>query len=188
MPAVRDVSSFRRIRNHSPLFFEGVPDSIDVIAMKHGDSSPAALQALSAILVERLKSLQAKRGISMHALRYTFVQWLKTYEDYDHNTGRHVASWTAYLEWYHQIKFDIQGLPSPYVGKTYDEHAAHASAIMGHDTDIHEQTYLPVSPSHQTRDQELAAAARAEPLDDAVAAAAAAATESSSSDSEYDEY
>ena len=77
---------------------------------------------------------------------------------------------------------------SPYVGKTYDEHAAHASAIMGHDTDIHEQTYLPVSPSHQTRDQELAAAARAEPLDDAVAAAAAAATGSSSGDSEYDEY
>ena len=59
---------------------------------------------------------------------------------------------------------------------------------MGHDTDIHEQTYLPVSPSHQTRDQELAAAARAEPLDDAVAAAAAAATGSGSDDSEYDEY
>ena len=187
LPAVRDTSSFHRIRNHSPLFFEGVPDSIDAIAMQHGDSSPAALQALSAILVERLKSLQAKRGISMHALRYTFVQWLGTYDDYDHNTGRHVASWTAYLEWYNQIKFDIQGLPSPYVGKTYDEHAAHASAIMGHDVDIHEQTYLPVSPSHQTREQELAAAACAEPLD-AVAAAAAAATGPGSDNDEYDEY
>ena len=58
------------------------------------------------------------------------MQWLKTYDDYDHNTGRHVASWTAYLEWYNQIKFDIQGLPSPYVGKTYDEHAAHALSLI----------------------------------------------------------
>ena len=82
-----------------------------------------------------------------------------------------------------QIKFDIQGLPSPYVGKTYDEHAALASAIMGHDVAIHEQTYLPVSPSHQTREQELAAAASAEPLGAAVAAAAAVAE--SCSDDEF---
>ena len=122
----------------------------------------------------------------MHALRHTFVEWLKVYDDYDHNTGRHVASWTAYLEWHNQIKFGIQGLPSPYVGKTYDEHAALASAIMGHDVAIHEQTYLPVSPSHQTREQELAAAASAEPL--GAAAAAAAAVAESCSDDEFEEY
>ena len=101
-------------------------------------------------------------------------------------SGRHVASWTAYLEWHNQIKFDIHGLPSPYVGKTYDEHAALASAIMGHDVAIHEQTYLPVSPSHQAREQELAAAASAEPL--GAAAAAAAAVAESCSDDEFEEY
>ena len=58
---------------------------------------------------------------------------------------------------------------------------------MEHDIDIHEQAYLPVSPSHQTREQELAAAACAEPLD-AVAAAAAAATEPGSGNDEYGEY
>ena len=58
---------------------------------------------------------------------------------------------------------------------------------MGHDVDIHEQTYLPVLPPHQTREQELAAAACAEPLD-AVAAAAAAATGPGSDNDEYDEH
>ena len=47
--------------------------------------------------------------------------------------------------------------------------------------------YKPSPPSHQTREQELAAAACAEPLD-AVAAAAAAATGSGSDNDEYDEY
>ena len=57
----------------------------------------------------------------------SFVEWLAMYSDYDnHNTGRHVVLWTAYVEWHNQIKFDIQGLQLPYVGKTYDEHAAHA--------------------------------------------------------------
>ena len=86
---------------------------------------------------------------------------------------------------------NIQGLPSPYLGKTYDEHAAHASAIMGHDVDIHEQTYLPVSPSHQTREQELAAAACAEPLG-AVAASgsnvASASADAAADDEDYEEY
>ena len=68
---------------------------------------------------------------------------------------------------------------------TYDEHAAHASAIMGHDTDIHEQTYLPVSPSHMTRAEELANAAAAGPLPAAAATTSDAATEP---DEEYEEY
>ena len=47
---------------------------------------------------------------------------------------------------------------------------------MGHNIDIHEQTYLPVSPSHQTRQEELAAAAGAEPLS------------STAYDEDYDEF
>ena len=50
----------------------------------------------------------------------------------------------------------------------------------------HEQTYLPVSPSHQTREQELAAEASAEPL--GAEAAAAAAVAESCSDDEFEEY
>ena len=62
------------------------------------------------------------------------------------------------------------------MGMTYGEHAARASATMGHNIDIHEQTYLPVSPSHQTRQEELAAAAGAEPLS------------STAYDEDYDEF
>ena len=140
--------------------------------------------------MERLKSLQAKRGISNHALRYTFVEWLHTYKDYDHNTARHVAAWTAYVEWYHQAKYDVQGLECPYVGMTYEQHAERASNIMGHSVQIHEQTYLPVSPPHVTRAQGVAAAAAAQPLSSAgsasaeqeLAAAAAAVAETCSDD------
>ena len=171
------------LRNTTPLFFEGVPDAIDTIGQKHGNSSPAALAALADILSKRNTALRAKRGISMHALRRTFVDWLGVYLDYDHNTARHVASWTAYIEWHEQLSFDIQGLPNPYLGMSYHEHAQLASDIMGHTVAIHEQTYLPVSPSHMTRAEELANAAAAEPLP--AAAATSAATEP---DEDYDEF
>ena len=95
-----------------------------------------------------------------------------------------MASWTAYTEWHEQLSFDIQGLPNPYLGMSYHEHAQLASDIMGHTVAIHEQTYLPVSPSHMTRAEELANATAAEPLP-AAAATSGAATEP---DEDYDEF
>ena len=184
-PGVDSNAAFKRLRNTSPLFFEGVPDAIDTIGQGHGNSSPAALAALAGILANRNTALRAKRGISMHALRRTFVDWLGMYSDYDHNTARHVASWTAYTEWHEQLQFDIQGLPNPYLGMSYHEHAQRASDIMGHAVAIHEQTYMPISPSHMTRAEELAHAAAAEPLPAAAAATSDAATEP---DEEYEEY
>ena len=69
-----------------------------------------------------------------------------------------------YQEWHEQIEYDIQGFPNQFIGKSYHDHVKRAADMMNHSVDIHETTYLPVSPSHQTVQEEEAVTAAAQPL------------------------
>ena len=139
-----------------------MPDQIDSFAEQ---PAPSALRNVTAILCGRItEALVLKVGCSCHTMKYIFTTWLALYKKVDHNTCRHLSAWVAYDEWYEQRQYGVQGLPSWYKGKTFEQHAKHASHRMGHEVDIHCSSYLPVSAEHMTREEAEAAAADAEPL------------------------
>ena len=147
----------------APVFFDGVPDEMDAVALSDKPDTEK-LAEVSKLLGARLDKLQLSRGSIRDALKYCYVDWLGTYQKYDHNTARHMAAWTAYVEWFEQLEHDAQGLPNRFIGMQYAEHVQIAADIMNHTVQVHEESYLPVSPSKQTRAQLDAQAAGAVPL------------------------
>ena len=147
----------------APVFFDGVPDEMDAVALSDKPDTEK-LAEVSELLGARLDKLQLSRGSIRDALKYCYVDWLGTYQKYDHNTARHMAAWTAYVEWFEQLEHDAQGLPNRFIGMEYAEHVQIAADIMNHTVQVHEESYLPVSPSKQTRAQLDAQAAGAVPL------------------------
>ena len=156
-----------------PVFFGGVPNELDAVALSD-DTDFEKLNKVRDILSKRLSTLKLQRGQTRDALKYCYVDWLGMYKKFDHNTARHMAAWTAYVEWFEQLSHDAQGLPNRFIGMPYAEHVQIAADIMNHSVEVHEQTYLPVSPSKQTRQQLDEQAANALPLGAGAAASGSA--------------
>ena len=166
-----------------PVFFGGVPNELDAVALSD-DTDFEKLNKVRDILSKRLSTLKLQRGQTRDALKYCYVDWLGMYKKFDHNTARHMAAWTAYVEWFEQLSHDAQGLPNRFIGMPYAEHVQIAADIMNHSVEVHEQTYLPVSPSKQTRQQLDEQAANALPL----GAGAAASGSAESGGEGYEDY
>ena len=171
-----------------PVFFGGAPDELDSVAASDGTDIDK-LQAVGEILSKRLSTLKLPRGATRDALKYCYVDWLGMYNKFDHNTARHIAAWAAYVEWFEQLGHDAQGLPNRFIGMPYAEHVQIAADIMNHTVQVHEETYLPVSPSKQTREQLDEQAAGSLPLDAASGSnVASASADAAADDEDYEEY
>ena len=77
------------------------------------------------------------------------------YDSTSQNSFRHMAAWWMYQEWHEQLECDVQGFPNQFAGKSYEQHVQRAADMMDHTVEIHETTYLPVSPSHRTAQEEV---------------------------------
>ena len=89
-----------------------------------------------------------------------------------------------YQEWHEQLECDVQGFPNQFAGKSYEQHVQRAADMMDHTVEIHETTYLPVSPSHRTAQEEVAATAAAQPLSSLASTAVSESESDSESESE----
>ena len=175
---------FSRLREQSPVFWAGVPDALDDTAASLNSGAITEATALcqaSQLLLGRLRGATLPVTPTNESLKYVFVSWLKVYESISQNSARHLATWWMYQEWHEQIEYDIQGFPNQFIGKSYHDHVKRAADMMNHSVDIHEATYLPVSPSHQTVQEEEAVTAAAQPL---VSSSTASTVLRSSSDDE----
>ena len=112
-----------------PVFFGGVPNELDAVALSD-DTDFEKLNKVRDILSKRLSTLKLQRGQTRDALKYCYVDWLGMYKKFDHNTARHMAAWTAYVEWFEQLSHDAQGLPNRFIGMPHAEHVIYFTNEM----------------------------------------------------------
>ena len=135
-----------------------------VCAVRLWQNAATALYETAKMLLDRTGNNAIQEYCTTECLKHVFVSWLQVYQGISQNSMRHLASWWLYQEWHQQLEFDVQGFPNQFLGKSYEEHVQRAADMVDHTVAIHETTYLPVSPSHRTAQEESAATAAAQPL------------------------
>ena len=182
-------AAYNKLRKQSPVFFAGVPDALDDTSSSlrsRSTTQATAFVQVAELLADRTGAGAIEEYCTNECLKHVFVSWLGVYDSTSQNSFRHMAAWWMYQEWHEQLECDVQGFPNQFAGKSYEQHVQRAADMMDHTVEIHETTYLPVSPSHRTAQEEVAATAAAQPLS-SLASTAVSESESESESDDCDE-